>query len=190
MADHDALNDRRQALEDAFFAKQEKKKIEAMRNEIAKATRRDELRAASGMKDDAVLEKLAELGVGGDTAIALSIVPLIHVAFADGTLEEAEEKAIVKAARDKGIQEGTPAHKMLASWLAAPDVAGLFDAWSNYIRALGAQMPKDEYRQLETQILEMARGVAEAAGGILGMGKISGAEKTALSQIQAAFSSK
>src|SRR5262245_44637170 len=136
MADEKIFSDRRQALEDAFFRKEEAKKLEAMRKQLAKVTHRDELRSLSGMTDDDVLDKLAELGVGGDTVVALTIIPLIHVAFADGTLEEAEEKAIVKAARERGIVEGTPAHKMLASWLADPDVAGLFDAWSGYVHEL------------------------------------------------------
>ena len=39
MADEKIFSDRRQALEDAFFRKEEAKKLEAMRQQLAKATR-------------------------------------------------------------------------------------------------------------------------------------------------------
>lgn len=189
MAEEKVLGDRRAALEDAFFKKEEEKKLAAYRDKLNRTTQRDQLMRASGMTDEAVLDHLIDLGVTGETAVALALVPLIHVALADGKLDDQEEKAILEAARAKGVETGSPTHEMLASWLASPDASRLFDAWKSYIGALAAQLSADELGQLETQVCEFADAVARAAGGFLGIGKVSAAEEKALAEIHAVFQS-
>ena len=189
MADEKVLGDRRAALEDAFFKKEEEKKLAAYRDKLNRATQRDQLMRASGMTDEAVLDHLIDLGVTGETAVALALVPLIHVALADGKLDDQEEKAILEAARAKGVETGSPTHEMLASWLGNPDASRLFEAWKSYIGALAAQLSPDELSQLEVQVCDFADAVARAAGGFLGVGKVSQAEQKALAEIHAVFQS-
>ena len=52
------LEDRAKALEDQFFEKENQKKLEAMRAQEAAKTTREDLRKASGMTDEAVLDKI------------------------------------------------------------------------------------------------------------------------------------
>ncbi len=52
----DLMDERRTALEDEFFHKEDAKKLEAMKGKLTAQATRDELRKVSGMTDDAVLD--------------------------------------------------------------------------------------------------------------------------------------
>ena len=52
-----SLEDRGRALEDEFFNKENAKKIEALKEKLDDKRSREDLRKASGMTDDAVLDK-------------------------------------------------------------------------------------------------------------------------------------
>src|SRR5687768_6259385 len=111
------LEERGRALENQFFEKENQKKLEAMRaKEAAQATRED-LRKASGMTDDAVLDKLVALGLKTNTIAALSLVPLIEVAWADGEVQDNERNAILQGAHGKGLEQGSDGYELLQSWL-------------------------------------------------------------------------
>lgn len=181
------LEQRRKSLEDEFFHKQSQKNLEVLREKLHKQTSKEELRAASGMTDEAVLDKLVNLGIGAQTVMAMSLVPLIYVGWADGSIQPAERDAILQCAHKKGIEPGSPASELLQSWLAQTPGDGLFDTWASYIGALCGQLSEDEIQPLRSEVIEFARSVAEAAGGFLGLRKISSAEDQMLTRIEAAF---
>jgi hypothetical protein len=181
------MDERRTALEDEFFHKENAKKLEAMKDKLSSQATRDELRKVSGMTDDDVLDKLVELGLNGKTVAALSLVPLIAVAWADGTMQDNERDAILHGAHGKGLEAGTPGHDLLSTWLARKPDDGLFDAWEGYIKALTSQLNDEQRRLLKKQIINFASLIAGSAGGFLGIGKVSGAEQKVLSRIDAAF---
>lgn len=182
------LEQRRKSLEDEFFHKQSQKNLETLREKLHKQTSKDELRTASGMTDDAVLDKLVDLGIGAQTVMALSLVPLIYVGWADGAIQPEERDAILQGAQKKGIEKGSPAAELLDAWLAHKPDDGLFDTWASYIEALCSHLSEDEVQQLRSEVTRFARFVAEAAGGFLGLRKISSAEDEMLARIEAAFS--
>lgn len=181
------LEDRGRALENQFFDKENKAKIAAMKEKLDAQKTREDLRKASGMTDEAVLEKLVELGLRANTIAALSLVPLITVAWADGEIQDSERSAILQGAHGKGLEEGTDGYELLQSWLKVRPAAELFVAWEAYIKALAAQLNEEQNRLLKSQIVGFAKMVATSAGGLLGLGKISSAEEKALRQIEAAF---
>jgi hypothetical protein len=181
------LDERRDALENEFFHKEDQKKIEHLKEGLSKQSTKEELRKASGMSDDAVLDQLVSLGLTGKTVAALSLVPLIWVAWADGTIQDNERVAILNGAHGKGLEEGTPGYALLESWLAKQPDDKLFSAWETYIKTLAAQLNDEQNRLLRTQIVNFARVVAESAGGFLGIGRVAGSEEKVLSRISAAF---
>ncbi|HKE16905.1 MAG TPA: hypothetical protein VKB80_18660 [Kofleriaceae bacterium] len=181
------LKERRETLEEEFFHRLQSDQIEALRGELERKDTRDQLRAACGIADDVVLDQLLALGLSGVTMTAVSMVPLVWVAWADGTVQEAERKAVLKAAHERGIDDGGAAHKLLAGWLERPPKQELFDAWGAYTRALVDTLVPSQRTQLRGQIVGMARKVAEAAGGFLGIHRISHKEEVALRAIEAAF---
>jgi hypothetical protein len=183
----DTLEERGRALENQFFDKENKEKLAAMKTKLDSQKSREELRKASGMSDDAVLDRLVTLGLKANTIAALSLVPLIAVAWADGTIQDNERTAILQGAHGKGLEQGTDGYDLLQTWLAKKPSEDLFTAWEAYIKALAAQLNDEQNRLLKNQIVGFAKMVAAAAGGILGFGKVSGDEEKILNRIEAAF---
>jgi len=186
VSDH-TLEERGRALENQFFDKENKAKISAMKDKLDAQKTREELRKASGMSDDTVLDKLVELGLRANTIAALSLVPLITVAWADGTIQDNERSAILQGAHGKGLEQGTDGYELLQTWLTKKPDGQLFEAWEAYIKALAGQLNDEQNRLLKNQIVGFAKMVATSAGGILGFGKVSGTEEKVLNRIEAAF---
>ena len=104
-------------LENLFFQNTEetREKIHADAKDKKAA---EALAMVSGIKDEAVLAKMVGLGIKSDTLAALSIVPLIKVAWADGTLDDKERKAILAGAEKAGIYAGSHGYLLLDSWMS------------------------------------------------------------------------
>jgi hypothetical protein len=95
---------------------------------------------------------------------------------------------VLSAAEANGVTKGSAAYELLEQWLAERPDAAFLQAWGEYIVDLCAELGEAERAALQQEILGRARQVAEAAGGILGLGnKISEAEQRALDELQKAF---
>jgi hypothetical protein len=182
-----ALEERGRALEDEFFYKENKAKIAALKEQQELKDSKEALRKASGMTDEAVLDHLVALGLRANTISALSLVPLVAVAWADGEVQDHERDAIMQGAHGKGLDEGSPAYLLLEGWLAKRPADSLLETWESYIKALGVQLNDEQNRLLKNQILGFAKIVASADGGILGIGKVSAKEEAVLLRLEAAF---
>jgi len=186
--DPHVLADRKRALEEQFFARQERELVERVHREAAAKERRANLAAASGVHDAAVLDRLVDLDLDGATIAALGLVPLVAVAWADGTLEEREREAVLRAAGEAGVSRDTASYVLLESWLERPPAPELLAAWKDYAGALAASLGAAERESLRREMVSRARSVAEAAGGFLGMGKISDAEEAKIAELERALS--
>lgn len=149
----------------------------------AELIRRGELALASGISDEAMLRILLDLDIETSVLTALSLVPLVEVAWADGKMDPEERSAILAASTDQGISPGSTAHDLLASWLKHLPRPELFEAWCSYIEAVLEPLTPGEREELRIGLVERARHVAEAAGGILGVGPISGSERLVLARL-------
>src|SRR4051812_49218419 len=158
-----------------------------MKGKLDAQRSKDELRKASGMTGDAVLEKLVPLGLRANTIAALSLVPLIQVAWADGTIQDNERTAILQGAHGKGLEKGTAGYDLLQTWVEKKPRDDLFLAWEAYIKSLTAQLNDEQNRLLKNQIVGFAKMVAGAAGGFLGIGRVSASEEKVLARIESAF---
>jgi hypothetical protein len=184
------LKERKQSLEEEFFHKENAKKIKAMREKLKVENTREGLRKASGLTSDALLDRLVELGMSADTVAALNLIPLIHVAWADGVMQNEEREAILNGAKDRGIDSDSPAYEILDTWLANEPESTLFEAWSGYVKAFAKEHLNDEqFEELRQQILGFAQSVAEAAGGFLGINAVAKSERDAIDAIKAAMQS-
>ena len=184
----DFMEDRRRALEEAFFAKHNEALLQRLREAEVTTSRRQAIAAASGITDDAVLDELMGLNIGSETVAALSMVPLVVVAWADGSIDERERSAVLSGAAAAGLDEDGPSYRLLGQWLRQPPPTELLAAWTAYIKAVAGTLDHAGRRALKDELLNRARAVAEAAGGFLGVGrKISPAEDAALKQLEAAL---
>jgi hypothetical protein len=182
------LGDRRRALEDEFFRRQERELLQQLRSTQPETSAQEALAAATGIRDSAVLHTLSTLGITPDTLLALGLVPLVAVAWADGALDAREREAIVTGLTTAGLASDSPAAGLVQSWLASPPPASMLAAWSSYTAALVAQLAPEERTNLRDSVLGRARAVAEAAGGFLGFGnRVSSAEEALLQQLATVF---
>jgi hypothetical protein len=182
------LRDRGRSLEDEFFRREDKRLMEQLAALRAAEATREALGKASGITKPAVLDKLIELGIRAETVAALSIVPLVEVAWADGGIDAKERRAVVERA---GVPPDSAAGALLAAWLDRRPDPKLLTAWTHLVRAMSEQLGPEEAARVKTGVLERARAVAAAAGGVFGVGsKISAAEAAMLSKLEAAFASQ
>jgi hypothetical protein len=181
------LKDRERALEEEFFRKKEQEMLAKLREQKAREQSVEDLRGLSGISDEAVLRHLVDAGVDAQTFMALSLVPLVTVAWADGAMREGQRKAVLRAARETGLGEGSHAYATLEGMLHEKPSPRLFQAWAEYIAALFADSTDIERQKAADDIVGRARQVARSAGGFLGVGEVSDAEKRVLARIAEAF---
>ena len=186
--DPDILRERGKSLEDAFFRREDQKLLARLQELRKTELNRDELAKATGITKPEVLDRLLTLGIQTQTLAALSIVPLIEVAWADGQLDPKERQAVLGHAGDAGIAKGSPAYGLLEAWLQHRPSQQLLDAWRDLVRAIREQIGPEEAARLKAEIVERARRVARASGGVLGLGsKVSGAEAAILAHLERPF---
>lgn len=186
------MQDRGKSLEEAFFKKQHEAQLAKLRQKQEQAEARESLAAASGITDDEdLLDRLAALGIRAETLAALTLIPLVEVAWADGKMEARERGAILKGAESSGIAPGSPSYGLLEIWTQDRPAQDLMDSWKAYIGALVAELSADQKWHLEERIVGRARAVAEAAGGFLGLGsKVSADEERVLKELEEAFGAR
>ena len=184
----DFLNDRRSGLENAFFAEKDAILRRRLAEGDVKNTGLEALSAASGIKDKTILEKLSALHITGTSLTALSLVPMILVAWADGRIEQKEREAVLAGAEKAGVNGDNAGHALLKAWLSHKPPAELADTWKLYVAALSETLDHDAKHRLRDELLGRAKAVAESAGGFFGLTQgISAAEKAVLADLGRAF---
>jgi hypothetical protein len=179
----------RKGIEDLFFVQQDKKIIAQLRALEALKETKEELAKVSGIKDEAVLQKLVELNIRPETLAALSLIPLIEIAWADGKVDEKEKDAMLKAAEAQGLDSKGIAYSLLKQWMTHKPGEKMMSAWEVYVQALCKELGESEKEELKAEVLGHARVIAQASGGFLGLGsKISKSEEAVLQKLEAAFS--
>lgn len=168
-------------LEDAFFTKENARLLDQLKEKQT----REALREMVKVEDETFLDRLIELGIGPETVLALTLVPLIAVAWADGTLDGRERDAIIKAAEEKGVSPETAGHQLLETWLSRRPERELFDSWKQYVRGIWETFTDEERQRMRERTLDWALAVAEASGGFLGViSKVSPAERVVIKELE------
>ena len=179
---------RKRELEEAFFREHDEELIKALRKAEATKERKKALADASGITDEGLLDRLHEHDVCSETIAALSLIPLIAVAWADESIDVKERGAVLSAAEKKGLARDHSGYQMLESWLKKKPDKRLLALWKDYVAALSETLGADAKSALKEDLLGRARAVAEAAGGLLGLGsKVSKSEQAVLDDLEEAF---
>lgn len=154
--------------EDRYFLEALANQRQETRQELNRIAREQTAKASVGdvlqVDDASLIARIRALGFDGDTARVFDLLPLVHVAWADGKIQRAERASILRVLTMRGI--------------AQKDEAWIF------VEALLEQQPSDEYMQLTLQLLrdvvahggksadtivELCGNVANAAGGLFGL---------------------
>lgn len=170
--------------EDKYIKQTENEQVARIRRERQLAALRQE--EAAGIKavlrtNDEVAAEALELGFDREAARILHLVPVIQVAWADGEIQTAERAKILEMAASRGVGDG-PALEFLELLLSERPSNAFFERTNHLITQLLAD---DASGRDSDDLLERARAVASAAGGIFGFGTISGPEKELLEELAA-----
>jgi len=174
------------ALEDSFFVRENARLLEKLKKKEAEAAKRKAYTDA-GIENAALIEALIELEISAAAISALSIAPLVAVAWADGEIQDKERTAIIKAAEDGGIQPGSANHDLLENWLSKKPGPELLETWKNYAHAIEERLDSVVGAELKERLMERTTNIAKAAGGFLGIGSISAAEQKVLDELEHAL---
>ena len=171
-------------LEEAFFAQKNAELLEDLRRRDQREQRRAALRSIVAIKDDAFLDRLIALDITPERALALRMIPLIFVAWADGTMDDREREAIIRAAEQEGLTSESGATKVLSDWLETPPDQRVLTLWKDYMGKIWERFTPDEQWQMRDNLIGATQKIANAAGGFLGIGKISAAEQAVLDDLK------
>jgi len=184
----DAFKEREKTLEDSFFFQRDSQLMQNLKTQLEGERQRAALCQECGIRDEATLDHLLAIGIRPETIPALTLVPLVLVAWSDRLMEQAEREAILQAAREEGLEEDTVCWNLLQQWLGnARPIEALKQAWVDYVGAVCKQMSAAGKQALHDESLGRARRVAKAAGGILGIGTVSSPEWAMLGELESAF---
>jgi hypothetical protein len=166
--------DAKRGCEDEFFHRQDRERREERERTERRAAELRRLADALGLGDESRAAGPFALGITAETAPAFEALPLVEVAWADGGVGEEERWRLLEAATRLGVEFGRPAHALLEGWLVRRPDPELFAAWHEWARGMPGQA---------RLVLEAAERVAGAAGGLLGFGMVSRAERRAIEGI-------
>lgn len=178
---------RGKALEEAFFFQMDQELIE----ELSKRLQRDEklrsFASATGIQDRKRLESLVDAGFELSTLTAFIWVPLVFVAWADGHADELEKKAITELLADRGISPQTAEMMIEHDWFRHGPTDELWITWEEFVNASLAGLTPSDRNELIDEIVELCHVVANASGGVLGIGKISRPETELIDRVIASL---
>lgn len=188
MFESDAIHQRGQALEDEFFHRVDEKLKADLRRSMEREKAREQLSAATGFQNRELLDHLLDAGFNAASLTALALVPIVFVAWADGSVTPKERQAVMSAALQRGLEHDPTALQMLEVWLQKHPSRSLWKLWKEYAEAVHATVSPTLAEMLIKEILRQATIVAEASGGTLGFGKISKDEQAILDEVAKLFS--
>ena len=183
MTDRDAFADRGRSLEEEYFHRKEREVIDKMRVRAAAEEQRRRLGEKAGVADEELLNDLQALGYTPETVMMLYLVPVIQTAWAEGGISQKERDLIVKAARSRGITEGTPCDQQLNMWLSTRPSDEMFEKSLRAIRTILQAQPENAREASEKDLLSLATAIASASGGIVGFRAVSAEEQQILKHI-------
>jgi len=184
------FEDREHALEANYFRQQDARLLDQLR----KNAKLDDIAVALADKlkvdNPDLLLKAREIGITADTAPAFFLAPLVQVAWAEGTPGDAERKAVLRLAEERGVETSSTAYIQLEQWLASRPSKELFDTALEVLRSGFSVLPRVERVERIDRLVDACRKVAFAAGRglapLLGVGKtVSRAEADAVEVIEA-----
>jgi len=154
--------------ETEYFHRLDVELIDDMRRRAAFEERRQRMAEACQTGDSRVLDALERLGYDRTTVRLLYLVPLVQVAWVDGSVDQAERNRILVIAGLKGLKENIPAYQQLLSWLDRRPSDEFFQGTLQVIRSIFETLPAEEWRARKESLVRSCREVAFASCGLFG----------------------
>ncbi|MEM6291750.1 MAG: hypothetical protein AAGA54_10810 [Myxococcota bacterium] len=154
--------------EDVYFQQQEQDQRAELRHKMAMAAKELEDKrsiAGSVATDDLeVAARVKALGFDGDSARIFDLLPIVHVAWADGKIQRGERSAILKILESRGIERGSEAFRTMESLLEEKPADSFMRESLSVLRDVTGGLG-----DRSASIVDMCIKVAASAGGFLGL---------------------
>ena len=161
----DIFHDREKAEEAAYFHKQDAMLLEKLRQRAKLSEIAEALAEKLQVDDRTLLERIKMLGVTLDIGAAFILSPLIEIAWADGSVTQAERDAVVRIAKNRGIMPDSADMNQLLQWLEKRPPDGVFELAVKAIKVGISVLSPGEADQRVKQMLNACEEVARAEGG-------------------------
>lgn len=166
--------------EEKYIHKAEQDSLARARQERQLAAIRQQEREDIALKlgtSEEVAAAALELGFDGETAPVLPFVPILQVAWADGSVSRAERTELLGLAARYGLKEGSSAINFLEILISERPTDTFFTRVNALMERIVQENPTDI---LHRNMLDMSVAVAQASGGFFGMTDSIGKEERAL----------
>ena len=182
----DLLAAKSRALENSFFRERDLGLLAYLRSQTDQT--RNQLAEISKIHDIKVLDELIRVGITAESFTALSLLPLVRIAWADAEMQDSERVAILQAAETEGISKDSTNYQLLKGWLDDRPDPTLLEAWRDYAVELAKELDDASLAEVRRITMDRARRISELTGGILGLShEISKEEERALIDLARAF---
>lgn len=165
--------------EDKYFqqAEQEarRKLREKLEHSASELEEKQKIAQSVETDDLSVADRIKALGFDGDSARVFDLLPLVHVAWADGAIQKGERAAILRILEKRGIHPGTEAFRTVESLLEERPSDSYMKQSLAVLRELTGGLT-----ERSQEIVDLCIEVAASAGGFLGLGKRIGEDEKAL----------
>jgi hypothetical protein len=183
------FNEREKAMEANYFRQEDARLLEQLRKKAPLDDIAAALRDKLHLDNPDLLQRVREAGISAETAAAFLVAPLVQVAWADGFAGKPEHDAVLRLARARGVEAGSPAYAQLEEWLKTRPSDALFDTAIEVIKYGFSVLPPAEQRERIHAIVDACQEVASASGKglapLLGLGStVSRTEASMLDDIQ------
>lgn len=183
----EGLNERRRSLEEAFFKQRDQELLNKLRGELDAFEEKKKLAHVSGIAAERVLQHLVAAGVRAETLAAVSLLPMVEVAWCDGNVSPEERDAVLNAAVKQGLAPDSGSYALLKQWLQNRPDSHVVGAWKEYVQELAHVMPAESVAEMRKQLIDRCKNVAAAAGGFLGLSTVSRVEQATIEEFEKAF---
>ena len=154
--------------EGEYFYRLDVELIDDMRRRAAFEERRLRMAEACQTDDPRILDALEKLGYDQTTITLLYLVPLVHVAWIDGSVNQAERNRITVMASLQGVREDIPAYQQLMAWLGRRPSDEFFQGTLRVIQAILESLPENQRKARKEFLIRCCREVAFASCGLFG----------------------
>jgi hypothetical protein len=186
---HDPFEARGNSFEEAYFRKKDAELVDKLRTVFQAKVDREELRRLTGIASEEVLDRMMAVQVRGQMLTAFKLLPLVEIAWADGSCDRREADAVIAAAIKHGIPADSEALQRVKEWLERGPNPEARKAWYMYAQELRKVLTPAELKAFRDDLVQTGRKIAELSGGILGtFFTVSQAEKTVLNKMTDALS--
>jgi hypothetical protein len=140
-----------------------------------RAAKRNAIADAVGTSDAALIDRIEALGLSGDSVRILDVLPLVHVAWADGKVQKGERAAVLAILERRGIPPGSDACLLVEGLLERRPSESFFGESLALIRELAARSS-----ETTADLVDLCARVAESSGGLFGFGGKTSEDERAL----------